>query len=80
MSTGDVAIAPAMLGMNPNADCSPRRAGLDASGAVSRVWMGKADMMCLSKENEVMQGIHPENADAPERWPLCARDDGASIT
>jgi hypothetical protein len=37
MSAGDVAIAPAMFGIKPNAAFNPLIAGLEASGAVSSV-------------------------------------------
>jgi hypothetical protein len=40
ISTGDVAIAPAMLGMVPKAARKSYNAGFEASAAVSIVWMG----------------------------------------
>jgi hypothetical protein len=37
LRTGDVAIAPAMFGIMPNADCNCCSAGFDRSGAESIV-------------------------------------------
>ena len=41
MSTGDVAMTPAMLGIIPNAACRSRSAGFEPSGAELIVWTGK---------------------------------------
>src|SRR4051794_18419335 len=48
MSTGDVDMAPAMLGSTPKAACSASREGLDCAGAESRVCTGKLCMFDLT--------------------------------